>query len=119
MSEDLKDANQIDTDYGKLDGTLTFRYIKLPPFLIFHLKRFKYNPLTFEFDKISSKFTFPIKIDMSEHCKFTKEIQQDLNYSLSGIVMHSGTLDSGHYFVYLKWRIDGVIWWVEFNDGDV
>jgi len=41
--------------------------------MIFHLKRFKYNPTTFEFDKIQSKLTFPNQLDMAELCKFTHD----------------------------------------------
>lgn len=33
--------------------------------------------------------------------------------------MHVGSLDSGHYYVYCKRRVNGEIKWVEFNDEDV
>ena len=41
------------------------------------------------------------------------------DYYLCGIVVHVGSLDSGHYYIFLKKLIGEKVEWVEFNDRDV
>lgn len=39
-------------------------------------------------------------------------------YKLHSIIMHKGEVSSGHYFAYIRNRVDKDYWW-EFNDACV
>ncbi|KAL2832877.1 hypothetical protein BDW59DRAFT_138793 [Aspergillus cavernicola] len=98
----------------------------VPNNLIFHLKRFDFDMVSMLRSKINDEFQFPERIDMTP---FTVEylsesngdLQQDV-FELVGVLVHSGTAESGHYYSYIRERptADGRKGtWVEFNDSDV
>ena len=76
--------------------------------------------------KINDRFEFPHMIDMSPyHVDHLKDPEQpspaDL-FELVGILVHSGTTESGHYYSYIRERPvprSQTSTWVEFNDADV
>lgn len=109
--------------------------------LIFHLKRFELNFDTFRREKVNDAFAFPLRINMR---RFTKEglaeaegwtaqrtsgaqanAEEDCEYELGGVVVHTGTTESGHYFAYIKEpnstssTTDATSKWCEFNDAEV
>ncbi|KAJ9326994.1 hypothetical protein DTO027B3_2234 [Paecilomyces variotii] len=97
----------------------------LPDNLIFHLKRFDFDMLTMMRSKINDEFQFPERIDMTP---FKVEYLSDPNasvpqdvFELVGVLVHSGTAESGHYYSYIRERptADAAGSWVEFNDADV
>ncbi len=113
-------------------------YIKeLPDTIVFNLKRFKVDFSTGQTQKLNTRFTFPLTIDMTPYCDEREGVpsghtfideqgkqttsdhdikQKDgkkMEYELTGITIHSGTLDGGHYFC--KVRVPGNTW-VEMND---
>ncbi|KAK6813470.1 hypothetical protein RU639_011204 [Aspergillus parasiticus] len=97
----------------------------VPDNLIFHLKRFDFDMVTMMRSKINDEFQFPEHIDMSpfkvEHLSDPDaEVQEDL-FELVGVLVHSGTAESGHYYSYIRERptADTRGSWVEFNDSDV
>ena len=98
----------------------------IPDNLIFHLKRFDYDVMTGMRSKINSRFEFPREIDMSPyhvdslkdpHAPRTPDV-----FELVGVLVHSGSAESGHYYSYIQERPStaaaGKVW-VEFNDIDV
>ncbi|ELR08910.1 hypothetical protein VC83_05858 [Pseudogymnoascus destructans] len=95
----------------------------VPDNLIFHLKRFDFNLRTMQRGKINDYFSFPHKIDMRpykvEHL-MDGEIPSDM-FELVGILVHSGTAESGHYYSYIRERPSHGKHpaWVEFNDDHV
>ncbi|KAK9235176.1 hypothetical protein V1525DRAFT_447154 [Lipomyces kononenkoae] len=101
----------------------------VPNHLIFHLKRFDFDLQTMQRSKINDRFEFPMEIDI-EPFTFSHFSQgPDLHgseshgdkFRLVGILVHSGTAESGHYYSYIlnnsatndKYR------WIEFNDAEV
>jgi ubiquitin carboxyl-terminal hydrolase 34 len=97
----------------------------VPDNLIFHLKRFDFNLRTLQRSKINDYFSFPRKLDMRpykvEHLtESSNEAPEDV-FELVGILVHSGTAESGHYYSYIKERPNamGQDSWVEFNDDNV
>ncbi|KAL8705993.1 MAG: hypothetical protein Q9201_000937 [Fulgogasparrea decipioides] len=98
----------------------------IPDNLIFHLKRFDYDIMTGQRHKINDRFDFPERIDMSPYnIDFLQDTDRPLapdNFELVGILVHTGTAESGHYYSYIKERPtkpgQGPTW-VEFNDADV
>lgn len=94
----------------------------LPDSLIFHLKRFDFNVRSMQRSKINDYFSFPQKIDMRpykvEHLMGPLEKLPEDIFELVGILVHSGTAESGHYFSYIRERPSSSdkAHWVEFND---
>lgn len=97
----------------------------IPDNLIFHLKRFDFNLRTLQRSKINDHFAFPTQIDMRpytiEHLSNPAEdIGEDV-FELVGVLVHSGTAESGHYYSYVRERPQSKSsnTWVEFNDDVV
>ena len=97
----------------------------VPDNLIFHLKRFDFDMVTMTRNKINDEFQFPEVIDMSP---FNVESLSDSEtnpppdtFQLVGVLVHSGTAESGHYYSYIRKRptAGSKGSWVEFNDSDV
>ncbi|KAJ5542931.1 hypothetical protein N7535_005353 [Penicillium sp. DV-2018c] len=97
----------------------------VPDNVIFHLKRFDFDMVNMLRSKINDEFQFPHHIDMTpytvEHLSDPEQpITPDM-FELVGILVHTGTAESGHYYSYTLERPSsgGEPSWVEFNDADV
>ena len=72
--------------------------------------------------KINDYFSFPTKIDMRpytvEYLTNPDEAGPEDIFELVGVLVHSGTAESGHYYSYIRERpyLGGKERWVEFND---
>ncbi|KAL2259798.1 hypothetical protein VTK26DRAFT_6391 [Humicola hyalothermophila] len=97
----------------------------IPDNLIFHLKRFDFNLRTMQRSKINDYFSFPDKIDMRpytiEHLSNPSEETTEDIFELVGVLVHSGTAESGHYYSYIRERPTDseTPKWIEFNDDAV
>ncbi|KAM7378363.1 hypothetical protein PAMA_013322 [Pampus argenteus] len=81
------------------------KLVSLPPILCMHLKRFRNNSGYTR--KLGSKVTFPETIRLSEilHEAFSADFaQNDCEYTLYAVVVHSGTAMFGHYTAYVRHR---------------
>ncbi|KAK3996099.1 ubiquitin carboxyl-terminal hydrolase 34 [Cladorrhinum sp. PSN332] len=98
---------------------------KAPDHLIFHLKRFDFNLRTMQRSKINDWFSFPTTIDMQpytmEYLSDPDHDQPEDLFELVGILVHSGTAESGHYYSFVRERpsSNDKQTWVEFNDDHV
>ncbi|KAI1074724.1 hypothetical protein F5B20DRAFT_429744 [Whalleya microplaca] len=94
----------------------------IPNNLIFHLKRFDFNLRTLTRSKINDYFPFPSKIDMQpytiEHLSDPSRNTEPDIFELVGVLVHSGTAESGHYYSFIRERpsANNSASWVEFND---
>ncbi|UNI21501.1 Ubiquitinyl hydrolase 1 [Purpureocillium takamizusanense] len=97
----------------------------VPDNVIFHLKRFDFNLRTLQRSKINDRFSFPRKIDLRpytmEHLSNPDAAAEEDIFELVGVLVHTGTAESGHYYSYVRERpcTPGVDSWVEFNDDIV
>ena len=97
----------------------------VPDNLIFHLKRFDFDMITMMRSKINDEFQFPEHIDMSpfkvEYLSDQSSNPKEDVFELVGVLVHSGTAESGHYYSYIRERPTASASgsWVEFNDSDV
>ncbi|KAL1967875.1 hypothetical protein VTN77DRAFT_2564 [Rasamsonia byssochlamydoides] len=98
---------------------------ELPDNLIFHLKRFDFDMVTMMRSKINDEFQFPERIDMTPYkveylSNPNSNVEPDI-FELVGVLVHSGTAESGHYYSYIRERpvAGSKRSWVEFNDADV
>ena len=84
------------------------KIISLPNYINFGLNRFTYDYNTFERVKLNNKFEFPLEINMKEFCDFSNtensgsNTDEDYLYELYGVIVHSGTPYSGHYYSYIR-----------------
>ena len=107
----------------------------LPDNLIFHLKRFEYMVDIGKRTKINDYFQFPREIDLFPYTlghiemqeKGIKRRREDTEeiYELVGVLVHTGTAESGHYYSYIRdprpqeTVPDPNVKWYEFNDSEV
>ncbi|KAK2595575.1 hypothetical protein QQS21_006686 [Conoideocrella luteorostrata] len=96
----------------------------VPDNLIFHLKRFDFNLRTMQRSKINDYFSFPQSLDVAPYTVDYLSAEGDTSpsdlFELVGILVHSGTAESGHYYSYIRERAEfGQPTWVEFNDENV
>lgn len=97
-----------------VDGTKKQDLWMLPPVLIVHLKRFKYN----DYGKVGSKndaaIDYPIVgWDLKSHVKSSRGVYP--RYDLYAVANHMGGLSGGHYTAHTLNRFDDT--WYEFNDS--
>ncbi|KAJ3461759.1 hypothetical protein MRS44_010312 [Fusarium solani] len=97
----------------------------IPDNVIFHLKRFDFNLRTLQRSKINDYFSFPARVNLRpytiEHLSNPENDTEEDIFELVGVLVHSGTAESGHYYSYIRERpsASGRQTWVEFNDDMV
>jgi len=100
---------------------------KLPQTLILILKRFEFNYLTMQKQKVNSYCEFPFDLNLYKWTYEGKknpnsDVKTDYDYNLVGVLVHLGTAESGHYYSYIKERESSsknYNKWFEFNDTRV
>jgi len=92
--ENLYDAGE---EYGKQRAKKGVRFVTLPPVLTFQLMRFQFDYESFDMKKINSKFAFPQILTMPP--RGTDDTTCD--YILQSVLVHSGNVNSGHYYAYV------------------
>lgn len=98
----------------------------VPDNLIFNLKRFDYDIMTGMRAKVNDEFQFPDTLDIAPYtlARLSDEdpAEEPDCFQLTGVIVHSGTADSGHYYSFIRQRpsLKSVQdSWVQFNDQDV
>lgn len=109
FEETLKGDNQFYCEkcQKKSDALKGTKIIDLPDILTLHLKRFDidYYSENLNYVKLNHPFVFPMKF---------KKLDQ--NFNLFAVLIHSGSINNGHYYAYIKTDED---LWYEFNDSHV
>lgn len=98
-------------------ATKQLRLFQLPPVLCIQLKRYEHG---LSATKVDTRVQFPFVLDVHECCAHTAREDESLDpyayaYDLFTVVVHEGTLTSGHYTNYSKWR--GL--WYRYDDDKV
>ncbi|XP_076442216.1 ubiquitin carboxyl-terminal hydrolase 34-like isoform X2 [Babylonia areolata] len=150
----VKDCLEGDNKYecGKCEGKVNvcaekracFR--KMPEVLCLNTMRYLFNLNTMMKEKLNSHFSFPGNLDMSyymEHKLLGPDKMKDCDepdaygvrhprdseddsfeYRLSGVTVHTGTADGGHYYTFIRGDLDkedqaGPESWLLCNDAEV
>ncbi|XP_017767834.1 PREDICTED: ubiquitin carboxyl-terminal hydrolase 34 [Nicrophorus vespilloides] len=106
---------------------------KLPHILCFNTMRYTFNMLTMLKEKVNTHFSFPLRLNMAGYVekqlmpqhyqedKLKSEPEQEqYEYDLIGVTVHTGTADGGHYYSFIKDRTAGARdKWFLFNDAEV
>ena len=127
----------------KVDAVKRVCVNRLPDTILLSLKRFAFNYETFVREKVNSHFDFPLEMDLYEYSrsglaeqegteipeeagKFKAPDDRDYyKYRLVGIVVHTGTTETGHYYAFARERVplsgEGAPTgrWISFNDSSV
>ncbi|KAI5706705.1 hypothetical protein M8J75_010579 [Diaphorina citri] len=114
---------------------------KLPHILCFNTMRYTFNMVTMLKEKVNTHFSFPMRLDMSgyvekhlmpQHYQEEKlkseargegevggeggeDFNENYEYELIGVTVHTGTADGGHYYSFIRDRDK----WLLFNDAEV
>lgn len=95
-----KELEEIAKNCSKYEATKQTQFSSLPRCLVVVLKRFGCNETSCY--KINHKVTFPINLEIKkEWC--AKNLSQNIpSYTLTGVIVHRGSLSGGHYWSYVK-----------------
>ena len=95
----------------------------LPNILIIHLQRITFNYETFQNEKVNSRIEFQRTINIKDYTidKDNNNINnENYEYNLIGVVVHSGTAQFGHYYSFINSKNkDKNGPWYKFNDMNV
>ena len=102
--EEIIDDYKCEKCEQKVSLTKWSKIISLPKYINFGLNRFTYDYNTCERIKLNNKFEFPLEINLKEFCDIEgKNISdEEYLYELYGVIVHSGTPYSGHYYSYIR-----------------
>lgn len=107
--EDLTGDNQYFCEQCqmKVDAKRGMQLKQLPPILTFSLTRFEYDWANEERKKITSKYKYPLELDMHEF------VPGSPKYELFAVIIHGGSAFGGHYHAFIRdvlgtgtWEID-------------
>ncbi|WBW75563.1 ubiquitin C-terminal hydrolase Ubp5 [Schizosaccharomyces osmophilus] len=103
--------------YGFQEAKKGVIFESFPPILHLQLKRFEYD---FERDmmiKINDRYEFPLEFNAKAFLSPEADQDQNCEYVLHGVLVHSGDLDNGHYYALLKPQKEER--WYKFDDTRV
>ncbi|KAI1639746.1 hypothetical protein F4809DRAFT_73853 [Biscogniauxia mediterranea] len=92
-------------------------FTSYPEVLHLHLKRFEYDIQRDTMMKINDRFEFPETLDLEPYLERDADRSEPWIYKLHGVLVHSGDLNAGHYYAFLKPNKDG--WFYKFDDDKV
>ena len=104
-------------DLGKQDAKKFVKFTSFPPVLQLHLKRFQLTQTSwgYGYEKVNDHYSFPSVLHLDEFLYEPSEVPQ--TYALHGVLVHSGSLNSGHYYAYVRPGLSPK--WFKFNDDIV
>ena len=115
ISKDIINDYFCETCKKKIEVSKRMLLDKLPNVLIIHLQRILLNYDTLMNEKINSRLEFPNQLNLKPYMADASiEDDNEYEYSLKGIVNHSGTADFGHYYSFINVKDET---WLEFNDS--
>ena len=88
-----------------------------PPVLHLHLKRCIYEPWRQTMVKVDDCFEFPEEFDAAPYLSDDANFSESWRYQLVGVVVHSGSISEGRYWVFLRPKADGQFY--RFDDDRV
>ena len=116
-TEIMDGDNKINCEICNIKRTCHKRQMfkSLPNILVIALKRFEFDYDTMERIKLNSYFNFPFELDMKDYL-IEDNNEKNTSYELTGITIHDGMADFGHYYDLIKAPDNN---WYKFNDRKV
>lgn len=88
--------------YGLQDAKKGVIFESFPNVLHLQLKRFEYDFQRDAMMKVNDRYEFPEVWDASPYLDDTADKSEPYIYHLHGVLVHSGDLNAGHYYAFLK-----------------
>ncbi|KAM3559956.1 hypothetical protein ARSEF4850_003889 [Beauveria asiatica] len=88
-----------------------------PDVLNLQLKRFEYDIQRDMMMKINDRYEFPDVFDAAPYLNDDADTSEPWTYQLHGVLVHSGDLNAGHYYAFIKPNKDG--WFYKYDDDKV
>ncbi|KAI0124385.1 ubiquitin carboxyl-terminal hydrolase [Xylariales sp. AK1849] len=104
-------------DFKYQDANKGVIFTSFPEVLHLHLKRFEYDLQRDAMMKVNDRFEFPDTFDAAPYLEKDADVSESWIYKLHGVLVHSGDLNAGHYYAFLKPEKDG--WFYKFDDDKV
>ena len=112
LDDSFKDYIQVETmegdnkyfaeGYGLQDAKKGVIFETFPQVLHLQLKRFEYDWERDALMKINDRYEFPEVFDASPYLDEKADKSEPYIYHLHGILVHSGDLNAGHYYAFIK-----------------
>ena len=77
-------------------------FMSFPDVLHLQLKRFEYDIAKDTMMKVNDRYEFPETFDASPYLSEDADKSEAWTYQLHGVLVHSGDLNAGHYYAFLK-----------------
>ncbi|KAK2743533.1 hypothetical protein FQN57_004830 [Myotisia sp. PD_48] len=128
LDDSFKDYIQVETmdgenkydagaPYGLQDAKKGVIFESFPPVLHLHLKRYEYDTQRDAMLKINDRHEFPEEFDATPYLSKDADKSEPWIYQLYGVLVHSGELNAGHYYAFLRPTKDGHFY--RFDDDKV
>ncbi|KAK4501262.1 hypothetical protein PRZ48_007069 [Zasmidium cellare] len=112
LDDSFKDYIQVETlegdnkyaaeGYGLQDAKKGVIFESFPNVLHLQLKRFEYDFQRDAMMKVNDRYAFPEVWDASPYLDEHADKSEPYIYHLHGVLVHSGDLNAGHYYAFLK-----------------
>nr|POE65665.1 ubiquitin carboxyl-terminal hydrolase 21 [Quercus suber] len=112
VDESFKDYVQVETlegdnkyaaeGYGLQDAKKGIIFESFPNVLHLQLKRFEYDFQRDAMMKVNDRYEFPEVWDAAPYLDDSADKSEPYIYHLHGVLVHSGDLNAGHYYAFLK-----------------
>ena len=112
VDESFRDYIQVETlegdnkyqaeGYGLQDAKKGVIFESFPNVLHLQLKRFEYDFQRDAMMKVNDRYEFPDVWDATPYLDETADKSEPYIYHLHGVLVHSGDLNAGHYYAFLK-----------------
>lgn len=116
--ERLDGENQYQAEgYGLQDAQKGVSFQSFPPVLHLQLKRYEYDFERDSMTKINERYEFPPSVNLAPYLDRDADMSESWEYELHAVLVHSGDLNTGHYYGLLKPERDSP--WFKFDDDRV
>lgn len=88
-----------------------------PDVLNLQLKRFTYDIEKDAMTKLNDRYEFPESFDAAPYLSDSADRSEPYIYRLHSVLVHSGDLNAGHYYAFIKPAKDG--WFYRYDDDKV
>ena len=127
LDSSFKDYVQVETmdgenkyyaeNFGLQDAKKGVIFESFPQVLHLQLKRFEYDINRDAMMKVNDRYEFPEFFDASPYLSEEADRSEAYVYELHGVLVHSGDLNAGHYYAFLKTEKNGHFY--KFDDDRV
>ncbi|PSK36766.1 hypothetical protein B9Z65_1949 [Elsinoe australis] len=103
--------------FGLQDAKKGVIFESFPQILHLQLKRFEYDFQRDMMVKVNDRYEFPEIWDASPYLSETADKSEPYVYHLHGVLVHSGDMNAGHYYAFIKTEKNGDFY--KFDDDRV